>query len=199
MHADALRQRDGRQHHQTGCSDISVGAVTWTKSSTATNSILYESMTRKNCYSLVLLYACICVTTCISSAWRSCIWLSTIQTTTLTSRWRSYLNHFGDHVQFWHPHWIHLVHVCFDNLFSLSQLIPLSHTCMNVYGCCLLTVCSVFFEPQTVVEPPSEVDIRAKTTCLCITTNMQYACHILPLHHCSCYGNQIQSIGCWRH
>ena len=131
--------------------------------------------------------------------WRSCIWLCTIQTTTLTSRWRSYLNHFGDHVQFWHPHWIHLVHVCFDNLFSLSQLIPLSHTCMNVYGCCLLTVCSVFFEPQTVVEPPSEVDIRAKTTCLCITTNMQYACHILPLHHCSCYGNQIQSIGRWRH
>ena len=85
----------------------------------------------------------VCVTTCISSAWRSCIWLSTIQTTTLTSRWRSYLNHFGDQVQFWHLHWIHLVHVCSDNLFSLFQLIPLSHTCVNVYGCCY-TVWSVF-------------------------------------------------------
>ena len=118
-------RRDGRQHHQTGCSDISVGAMTEQKA--VQQRIRYcmrvwpeRTVTVWYC----CIYACICVTTCISSAWRSCIWLSTIQTTTLTSRWRSYLNHFGDQVQFWHPHWIHLVHVCSDNLFSLFATDP---------------------------------------------------------------------------
>jgi len=41
-------------------------------------------------------------------------------------------------------HWIPLVHVCFANLFSLSQLIPSSNTCVNVYGFCLLTMICVF-------------------------------------------------------
>ena len=90
----------------------------------------------------------------------------------------------------------HLVHVCFD--FSLSQLI-LSHTCVNAYGCCLLTVWS-FSELQTVVEPPSEIDIRTDNLLVhWLYSNHKYACRILPLHHCSYYGNQIQSIGCWRH
>ena len=37
-------RRDGRQHHQTGCSDISVGAMTERKAvQRATTSILYDS------------------------------------------------------------------------------------------------------------------------------------------------------------
>jgi len=99
-------RRDSRQHHQTGCSDISVGVMTERKAVQRRLRYCMTVQTRKNWYSLVLLYACICITTCISSVWRSCIRLSKIQTTTFRRRWRSYLNHFGDQLQFWHPHWI---------------------------------------------------------------------------------------------